>query len=509
MYEQLKILILLILLLSCKNDDQNGLSNPTPPPSDLITSDLTGIDVKDGMTLVGKIVDENSVPIENVVVSDGYNSVETDEKGVYQLSRNLNSRFVFYSTPSEYEINTQERRPHFFEEIPSYYDIYRKDFTLKKMKEGAENKFTLFSIGDPQPKSGSDITRFQNETIQDIKDEAEKHDNIYSVVLGDLVFDKPDFLEQMKNLFAHTGITTFQVIGNHDHYEGATNDTDARKNFEDMFGPVNYSFNRGNAHIVVLDNIIYKGKQNYSIGFTDSQIQWLKNDLKYVPKNKLLIVCFHAPVRYSTSIQNSLKLYALIEPYQEVHIMSGHTHYNQNHINHNTGVYEHNTGTACGNWWSSTICGDGTPNGYGVYKINDNSIENWYYKSTFYNKDYQIRFYPPYFYGEKDGNVVANVWNADDKWKVELFEDGVKTGNMQRFTGYDPGAYHYFISIGKNPPSNPNEATTWFRRPDHLYKLKPKSNKSDIIIKATDRFGTTYIQNTPSTSFDVFVRYSN
>lgn len=60
------------------------------------------------------------------------------------------------------------------------------------------------------------------------------------------------------------GLPLFQVMGNHDNKVIAVSkdnytvahDIAAQRNFEYIFGPVNYSFDRGNVHIIAMDNII-------------------------------------------------------------------------------------------------------------------------------------------------------------------------------------------------------------------------------------------------------------
>lgn len=450
---------------------------------------------------------ETGLPMKGVVVSDGYTSSETDEKGIYQLKRNTNARHVFCSIPADCDVVVKNNLPDFFAKVLSYYTIYRKDFKLTKLKSGAENKFTLFCLADPQVKTSGNITRFETETIKDIKTEIANHGACYGITLGDIVFDTPELMTPMKNLLPTSGLKFFNVIGNHDHYQETTKDMDAIVNYEECFGPTNYSFNRGNAHIIAMDDIIYTAKQTYTIGFSDDQIKWLKSDLQYVPKDKLIIVCVHSPIRNQSDVTRGQDFYAAIESYHQIHIMSGHTHYNSNVIS-NSGIYEHVHGAVCGTWWASTICSDGTPNGYGVYEIDGNNIVNWYYKPTNYDKSFQIRMYPVNSFGENSEYVVANVWNSDSSWKVELFEDGVKTGDMVRFTGYEKCAYALSKSFGKAEPTSANEATDWYRRPDHLYRIVPHSQGSSVLIKATDPFGNVYTQSHFTSTIDEVKSYN-
>ena len=126
---------------------------------------------------------------------------------------------------------------------------------------------------------------------------------------------------------------------------------------------MNYSFDRGNVHIIAMDNIIFPSHKDYSLGFRDDQVEWLRQDLSYVSKDKMVILCVHIPMRASGN-QNVQAVFELLKPFAEVHVMSGHTHYAENNVYDSH--YEHVHGAACGAWWNSTINVDGTPNGYAI-----------------------------------------------------------------------------------------------------------------------------------------------
>ena len=143
--------------------------------------------------------------------------------------------------------------------------------------------------------------------------------------------------------------------------------------------------------------------------------------------------------------QNVQAVLELLKPFAEVHIMSGHTHYAEN--NTYDSHYEHVHGAACGAWWHSTINTDGTPNGYAIYKVKGATIDNWVYKATGLRRPisryastaaatsscegYTRLTYQFYYKG--DDQIVANIWNADKDWKIEVYENGTKTGEMKHF----------------------------------------------------------------------------
>ncbi|MGV8091923.1 MAG: metallophosphoesterase N-terminal domain-containing protein [Mangrovibacterium sp.] len=109
-----KILIFSILLFSLFIQCEK--SKDPQPGNEKITSDLTGIEVKEGMTLVGIVTgSDTGLPMQGVVVSDGYTSVITDENGIYQMQRNAEARFVFCSIPNDCEVVLKNNLPDFLE----------------------------------------------------------------------------------------------------------------------------------------------------------------------------------------------------------------------------------------------------------------------------------------------------------------------------------------------------------------------------------------------------------
>src|SRR5690606_15995535 len=108
---------------------------------------------------------------------------------------------------------------------------------------------------------------------------------------------------------------------------------------------------------------------------------------------------------------------------------------------------------------------DGCPNGYGVFEISGNKLVNHYYMSTNRSRDYQMRVYPVGSVSAFSNSVVANVWNYVPGWKVEVFENGVFKGSMNKTTGYDPVAYDYYIGSSKptrKPSLEPATTSTLF-----------------------------------------------
>lgn len=449
----------------------------------------------DGPThfIYGKVINtDTGTPIPDAVISDGFTTVSTDTKGEYRFISHSGVTHVFISVPAEYEIPMVDGMPQLFETIDSFKDSVQVNFSLKPLINDDEKEFTLIAVADPQVRTANHLVRLNDETIPDIKNTLENHNNVYGLTLGDVAFDYLSMFSDIKQSFISTNIPFFHTIGNHDFSAIVYEPAEASQDFVSHFGPLNYSFNRGEAHIVVMNNVFNYGVTSYNWGFSEEQINWLKSDLNHVSKEKMVIVCVHIPVLPTTKMERKSQFLAALNSFNEVHILSGHWHSNENIIHSDMNLYEHITGAASGNVWNSTVNKCGAPNGYAVYEISGNQMKNWYYKSVNYDKEHQIRLIEPYSFGDTEGYVIANVWNADDNWKVELFEDGINTGQMEQFRAFAPEVYALDKSSMKT---------------DHLFRLKPTNKDAVFSIKATDPFGNIYQQTISFKSLNELKKY--
>lgn len=468
--------------------------------------------IPEGCDTFGYVTDNSGAPIQGVVVSDGYTCTQTDAQGLYKLTRNTLAYYVYYSIPAGYEVNIGKTS-----DMPEFYSrlaagTARYDFQLKPLA-APEKEFRLVCIGDPQVNDAGNVSRFNNETVADMKSYlADATVPCYAIALGDLVNNKwnlfPNMFSAMQK--SKTSLPVFQTIGNHDHDFNAKTDFLAQRTYEALFGPVNYSFDRGDVHIISMDNVIHGcGKSdNYEAGFLEWQYKWLQQDLSYVPKDKKVILCVHIPFRGGAasggSSMNKDKYYTetlqLLSEYSSATIMSAHTHSNINYIHKVNGkeIYEHITGTTCGAWWKSTVCTEGTPNGYAVYDIDGAKITEWIYKPVKYDADFQIRLYrasdsfvggtSSYRFSKTGANqIVANIWNSDPSWTVSVYENGSKTGTMTRYTDRDAWTVAYHVGSLQG-------SSSYNKTAEHMYWYQLQDANAAVRVEAVDRFGNTYTQ---------------
>ncbi|MEQ7798785.1 calcineurin-like phosphoesterase family protein [Pedobacter sp. ASV1-7] len=420
--------------------------------------------------------------IANVVMSDGYSVVLTDAKGNYTINTNDMATNVFMSTPAGYEFKTDYSISRQYETLGSRNQY---DFKLQALKKN-DTKHSFIVWADPQVKTKKDVKQMMDTSVPDVQQLVKSMGAdalVHGICVGDIVWDNLPLFPDYNQAVADMGIPFFQALGNHDMDYRMGGDETSDKTFKEVFGPTYYSFNRGKAHYVVLDDVRYLGtERNYDGYIVENQLEWLAKDLKYVAKDQLLIISAHIPIH--NSVKNNAALYALLEGYTNVHIMTGHTHYNLNKVI-NENIYEHNHGTVCGAWWTGPICGDGTPRGYGVYEVDGTNLK-WYYKSTGFDKTKQFNLFVEPLTNQK--RAIANVWNWDPQWKIEYFLDDKAMGVMEQQKGFDPLAVQLYK--GDKLPVTRSFAEP--KKTEHLFMAHFGPEVKNVKVIVTDRFSEKY-----------------
>lgn len=418
--------------------------------------------------------------IAGVVVSDGFSVVQTDKNGNYTIEINTLAKFIWLSTPSGYEFKTESNIAKHYESVAVKSAL---NFELKALKE-KDDRHNFIIWADPQVKNKKDVEKMMTTAVPDVRKVVGTMGSVpvHGITVGDIVWDNHELFVDYNKAVVQMGIPFFQALGNHDMDYRMGGDETSDKTFGEHYGPTYYSFNRGKAHYVVLDDVRYLGTERNYDGFINQlQLDWLAKDLKFVAKDALLIICLHIPVH--NSVKNNIDFYKVLEGFTNVHIMSGHTHYNKNVITN--GIYEHNHGTVCGAWWTGPICEDGTPCGYGVYEVDGTKLK-WYYQSTGLSKNEQIHIYVDELTNQK--RLIANVWNWDPQWKVEYFLDGKAMGELSQEKGFDPLAVTLFK--GDQLPMGRTFAEP--KKTDHLFVAHFSPSIKKVKVVATDRFGQIF-----------------
>lgn len=458
---------------------------------------INNTEIDDDFNLRGIITDQDGKPIEGVAVSDGYDVVTTDANGVYNFAAHQDARLLSISVPADYEIPYKDNRPDFWVKIdPTDYEI-RQDFTLTRRATPATD-FTIFSLADTHVKTAEHYKRFSTETMADLATTVNGggyDSNSFAVILGDIVFDSYEQVENVKTSLKNSPVPVFPCFGNHDCSSSVgTTELDLISKYQEHFGPVDYSFNIGNVHFVSMKNMIYEGGTPYGTeghsyvqGILDHQLEWLRKDLAAVPdkENKLILMCVHIPLRGTGNTSKNYK--AVVQEmlaFKEAHVLSGHHHGVYNHVPYKDvtaggkGFYDHNQVAAAGAWWVSQLNPDGSPNGYMIYSIKGNTVADYSLKATNMDAGYQMRVYNGgssysapfsdvdyldnhYNYSKKfhwsdlgtdlSGKFVVHVFNADVRdWKVYFVMNGVRTEMTRAQSDWYDVCSHAFAGFYTN-----------------------------------------------------------
>lgn len=512
----------------------------------------------------GTVRDTSGIAMKGVVVSDSYSCAQTDSLGRYRLEVNPHARFIYYTVPADCEVPTHsptDNTADFYQPLTPNRTQY--DFVLRRLPHGKEENYRMIVFGDPQVTNAfspyyidntdnaiekSDVARFTDETMADVRRGLDSWDSdlpVYGLSMGDDVQYyggyNPSLELQIRHVLGSSRMRLFSVIGNHDQ-DGKSA---YQRKWEDVWGPTDYSFDRGDEHYVCLNDVHFvKSKGYYQPGeLTASQLQWLEADLKLVPRHKKVVLCYHIPLTFGTSPSShatpaaspaekghyrSSCLPAILRLLKEFgggyELFCGHTHFAINHEADTPEghVQEHCHAAACGAIWQANINICGTPNGYYVYHFSGTRLTDAWYKGTHWprNRQMSIFYAGTDFNGESysadwhlpagDSCVVANVFNADSRWRVVAVENGVETP-MRRLDGkgQDAFATGYLHRYSKSVSYQFVSKRNGYLLMNHLFVYEPKTPGGEVTIRATDPYGHVYTGSTKDAVREPFFNYAH
>ncbi|MDR2472877.1 MAG: calcineurin-like phosphoesterase C-terminal domain-containing protein [Tannerella sp.] len=508
--------------------------------------DLAGTNVK------GRVVC-NGRGVAGVTVSDGFEVTTTDDNGIYRLNSGKMSNgilppYVFISIPGNYEVTAKERAPLFYQKLTAAVDVTeRHDFELTAVNN---ERHVVVAMADLHLANRlQDIDQFngvQADLNATIEAYAASGVKVYGLTLGDISWETYWYSNgfTIRNYLPYMNrfkCLIFNTIGNHDNDPYMEGDRNSVFTYRDALGPSYYSFNLGKAHYVVLDDIEYinnggsqgvYGDRKYNGKITSEQIEWLKKDLALVDdKSAPLIIGLHIPVYKTpsanftpnpTNLSNSTEFVNCLTGFTDIHLLTGHLHYNWVLPDDARHIIEHNIAAVCATWWwtgsngyaGNHICKDGSVGGGKVFEIDGNQVK-WYYKSSGFDRNYQFRTYDlnnvhitaekyaakadvskvSEYAGEyaspNNGNeILINVFGYDPLWKVEVFE-GSTPLTVTRAPGKDPLHIISYECLRLNVGAEPT-ADFLSNNSAHLFRAKASSATSTLNIRVTDRFGNVY-----------------
>jgi hypothetical protein len=339
--------------------------------------------------------DKGEPGIVDVCVSNGREVVATDRYGHYQLPA-YDEMTIFVTKPSDFDYPLNEKNIPQFSYIhqpggsPAAIQQYRGiqptgplpeslNFPLIKAQPALHFKAAI--LGDMQTYNDTEIGYLRDTAVKELS----HSDAAFVLALGDNVGDDLSLYPRLLTVMQGCRRPVYLVPGNHDMNYDSPDDAHSLDTFKREFGPSYYSFNYGKVHFVVLDSIYYPSpifstgnKKTYHGEIDATQLEWLRNDLAYVPLDHLIVLNMHIPLisfadRTSKQhqVRNQSQLYSLLSG-RKVVALAGHTHTTENFLpgameegwDQALPIQEMILGAVCGSWWTGDFDEAGIPQSY-------------------------------------------------------------------------------------------------------------------------------------------------
>jgi hypothetical protein len=293
--------------------------------------------------------DSGEPGMPGVTVSNGREVVTTDGQGRYELPA-FDNMTVFVTQPRGYQVPVDEDNvaQFFYNHLPEgspelKYGGIAPTGALPDKVNFPLAKSDLTQSPEQHCVLGADVQTYNQEEVRYARngvfaDLAARTDyaGCGALFLGDLVGDNLSFFSQTRNLASMLNGPARFLPGNHDLDFDALDGEHEFDTFRAHFGPEYYSYDAGKAHVVALSNIVYPGPSGnkYDSGLSDRQLEWLRQDIASVPKDRVIVLASHSPLLeffYSDTHETKPleEIYEILEG-REVVSAAGHTHMSEN-----------------------------------------------------------------------------------------------------------------------------------------------------------------------------------
>ncbi len=397
-----------------------------------------------------KLAESAEHGMQGVAVSDGQNVTRTDKDGNYSLPGNSKTRFIFITLPSGYKLTDK----HY---IKAEGTIKAYNFGIIEDPTSAGASVKMLQITDTE-------TDKYNDWIVNVKEYAKKQGISFIVHTGDICYEKGLNFHANQITSETLGKQIFYCIGNHDLVKGAYGE----ELFENLFGPVYYSFDAGPAHFIITPMRSGDFQPSYTV---DEVISWMRNDLAAVDKNKPVIIFNHDLLTYNDQFilkgkndsinlnDNNLKAWVY-----------GHWHNNFVRKSENTGIHYISTAppdkggidNSAGQFLSIEIDKNGvkevkphytylhkhlvvnTPSGTDMVKVKNGAL---IINANIYDSETTVKSVKSIIYSTKGNKVAETTLTANTDWNwggeipVAKLEKG-KSLTIQTEVTFADGEHH-------------------------------------------------------------------
>lgn len=439
------------------------------------------------------MLDKTEKGISGIWVSNQKDLVQTDMNGFYRIE-SIENKAVYVVRPSGYSIEK------YYADAEELSD-FKHNFPL--VEKAVHANFDILVVGDPQMRTVASLEAFK----EDIVEEMLYYNPEFAMVLGDIADNDLSMYPYAGSIMDALPYPVYKVFGNHDVNYRASSVENQSDKFVSFFGPDYYSFNEGNVHFIVLDNIRYQGwnmkedKQgSYFGGLSDVQYEWLKKDLEIVPSDDLIVLAMHIPLlEQYTHKEEIQRIFNLLKNKKNVLSLSGHLHAIENYFFNESTNWSFNhpfqnitVGAACGGWWCGPMderglpvstCMDGSPNGYYQLSFSGNKYDYQFIPAN-HRADFQMRI----TFDESSKQLYANVFSATKHARVSVSINGGDSVVMKNTCENDPFINRTYPSRSNFDNWSPGKMLT-----SHLWKTTlrleqlPKGiHRMDVTVEDVD-----------------------
>jgi hypothetical protein len=266
------------------------------------------------------------------------------------------------------------------------------DFGLHRRDEPAKFQAVLFT--DPQPESLNEVGYVRDDVVSMV----DPSQAAFGITHGDIMFDDLSYYPRYNRIVGTIGLPWFNCRGNHDMNLEAPDNTYAAETFKRVFGARWLAFQQGEATFLLLDNVDYLGTDparpngfgKYRGFFGKRQLGFVRNVLANVPRDSLVVVSFHIPLKTLAATDpanNTVDIRDFLDAigtHPNTVSFCGHTHTNEhwyfsNEDGYAAGTHHHHIlAAASGSWWSGpfdargipmALQSDGSPNGFHILSV--------------------------------------------------------------------------------------------------------------------------------------------
>ena len=326
----------------------------------------------------GKL-DHGEKGLRGMLVSNGDTIVVTDKHGRYQLPV-ITGSSVMPILPSDYTLSgSKVVNSNFYYMGGGRAEDKAIDFPMQRKK--TSNRFMLNAVGDVQVGNYQELDYATRTLWPELLNSSDISINLF---LGDLVNNNLSIYQDLHTLMEYLPAPSWTVLGNHDRDVDSVRWRQYRT-YGEVFGSDMYAFNEGKVHFIILNNVYGKGPRAYEGFLSERQLNFVRQDLKYVPQDHLIVLSMHIPFAFTKNRQDLLNL---LKGRGHVLAITGHLHQVGRFFQQGDGVTVHElgAGASCGFWWVGEKDGDGIP-----AALQQEGTPRNYFVVEFNNTSYQFR----------------------------------------------------------------------------------------------------------------------